>query len=108
VSERAEKPGCLDADWEDIAATLDGDEDAYQRLVGRYQPQMGRYLWRYAHNAADWEILVQDVFVEGYFSLSRFRGDGPFEAWLRRIATRVGYRYWKQRAKDRAHTALDA
>src|SRR5580700_2723197 len=42
------------------------------------------------------EQLVQDVFVDAYFSLSGFRGEGALSAWIGRIATRVGYRYWKR------------
>ena len=42
------------------------------------------------------EEMVQDVFVEAYLSLRGFRGSAPFAHWLQKIATRVGYRYWKR------------
>ncbi len=48
------------------------------------------------------EELVHDVFVEAYFSLDGYRGDAPFEHWLQRIATRVGYRYWTRRGREPA------
>jgi RNA polymerase sigma-70 factor (ECF subfamily) len=41
--------------------------------------------------------LVHDVFVEAYFALAGYRCRAPLLHWLKRIATRVGYRYWKQR-----------
>ncbi|MBM4075191.1 MAG: RNA polymerase sigma factor, partial [Planctomycetes bacterium] len=41
---------------------------------------------------------VQDVFVEAYFGLAGYRADAPFEFWLNKIATRIGYRFWKSRA----------
>jgi len=44
---------------------------------------------------------VQDVFVEAYMSLRSYRQKAPFSHWLSRIATRVGYRYWKQMARRR-------
>ena len=44
---------------------------------------------------------MHDVFVEAYISLRKYRGDAPLEHWLQRIATRVGYRYWKQKSRDR-------
>ncbi len=47
------------------------------------------------------EELTQEVFVEAYFSLRKYRGDGEFAAWLNRIATRVGYRYWKRQQRSR-------
>jgi RNA polymerase sigma-70 factor (ECF subfamily) len=44
---------------------------------------------------------VQDVFVEAYLSLGSYHGKAPFVNWLSRIATRVGYRYWKQVARQK-------
>ena len=54
---------------------------------------------RFANGPADLDELVHDAFVEAYFSLANYRGDAPFEHWLQRIATRVGYRRWKQNKK---------
>jgi RNA polymerase sigma-70 factor (ECF subfamily) len=52
---------------------------------------------------------VQDVFVEAYLSLGHYHGKAPFAHWLSRIATRVGYRYWKQvnRQKKRESFTLE-
>jgi RNA polymerase sigma-70 factor (ECF subfamily) len=92
-------------DWREVQATLDGDDEAYARLVDRYQNAVGSLMWRFTRSREAHEELVQQVFVEAYFSLDGFRGDGAFIAWLRTIATRVGYRWWKQRdrhgGKDR-------
>lgn len=87
------------ADLEDIEKTREGDPDAYQRLVERFQDHVARILWRFTRDRALHEELVQDVFVEAYLSLNTFRGHAPFEHWLARIATRVGYRFWKEKAK---------
>ena len=89
-----------DADWRDIQASLSGSSAAYGRLVRRYEEKVAAQMWRFSRNPDICESLVQDVFVEAYYSLERFRGDAPFLHWLRRIATRAGYRFWKQRKKD--------
>jgi RNA polymerase sigma-70 factor (ECF subfamily) len=86
----------------DVAAALDGDEAAFARLVGRHQPAVARLLWRFTRDPAGLEELVQDVFVEAYFSLDGYRGQAPLEHWLARIATRVGYRFWKKRSRPAA------
>lgn len=88
-------------DAADIAAALAGRQDAFDRLVTRYQTTLARQMWRFTRDRVVLEELVQDVFVEAYMSLARYRGDGPFDHWLRSIAVRVGYRYWKGRARDR-------
>jgi RNA polymerase sigma-70 factor (ECF subfamily) len=51
--------------------------------------------------------LVQDVFVEAYLSLRGYNGKAPLAHWLARIATRVGYRYWKEKARRREVEPLD-
>ena len=38
-------------------------------------------------------------------SLKGFRGRAPFLHWLRRVATRVGFRYWKSRARREVREA---
>ena len=92
-----EQSGTDDRDAQDIAAALDGVEEAYARLIRRYEQDIARQMWRFTRDPGTLESLVHDVFVEAYISLPKFRGQAPFLHWLRRIATRVGYRHWKQR-----------
>jgi len=95
------------ADLEDVRLTGQGDADAYRRLVERHQDHVARILWRFDRDRGVHEELVQDVFVEAYLSLSQYRGKAPFEHWLTRITTRVGYRYWKQKARQRRAQPFD-
>ena len=94
------------ADRKDIIACLEGDKDSYERLVRRYERQITRLMWRFSRDPAECEELVQEVFVEAYFSLSSYRSRAPFLHWLRKIATRVGYRFWKQQEKRKAFISL--
>ena len=100
-------------DQRDIVASLNGDGEAYARVVRHYQDQVAAQMWWFTLDPAVLEELVQDVFVEAYLSLKGFRGRAPFLHWLRRLATRVGYRYWKSRGckRDReealTETSLD-
>jgi RNA polymerase sigma-70 factor (ECF subfamily) len=95
-------PEPIAGDPEDIRRTQDGDPDAYRRLVERYQDHVGQILWRFSRDRSIHEELVQDVFVEAYLSLKTYHGRAPFGHWLARIATRVGYRYWKEKARQKA------
>ena len=94
-------------DLADVRATLQGDEDAYARLVQRYQDVIGAQMWRFTRQHRVLEELVQEVFVEAFCSLGKFRGQAPFVHWLRKVATRVGYRFWKERQRTRRHVSLD-
>lgn len=93
-------------DREDIAASLRGDEPAYARIVARYQSTIAQQMWKYSRDPLIVEELVQEVFVECYVGLAQFRGRAPMVHWLRRIATRVGYRHWKKKARKREGEAL--
>jgi RNA polymerase sigma-70 factor (ECF subfamily) len=84
-------------DWVDVQAAIGGDGEAYATLVRRHQRMIAAYMWRFTRDRTAWEELVHDVFVEAYFGLAGYKGRAPLLHWLKRIATRVGYRYWKRR-----------
>lgn len=90
----------------ELAAAQRGDGEAYRKIVERYQSLIGTQMRRFTRDMAERDALVQDVFVEAYFSLSSFRGRSPFEHWLRKVAVRVGYRFWNSRARTRATPQL--
>lgn len=88
-------------DLADVRSALAGDDEAYARIVRRYQPLLFRQMHRFTRDRAVLDELVQEAFVEAWFSLKSYRAKAPFLHWLRRIATRVGYRYWKQLERRR-------
>jgi RNA polymerase sigma-70 factor (ECF subfamily) len=88
------------ADLGDIRATLAGDGEAYSRLISRYQNEISARMWRFSRDRRELEELVHDVFVEAYVSLKGFKAKAPFSHWLNRIATRVGYRFWKKQKRQ--------
>lgn len=90
----------------DIRRALGGDHDAYGRLVRRYQGQLAGQIWRASRQRADYEELMQEVFVEAFQSLAKYRGDAPVLAWLRKIATRVCFRYWKRLSASASHQSF--
>lgn len=86
-------------DWLDVRASIAGDGEAFERLVRRYQQPIADYMWRFTRDRLHWEELVQEVFVEAYLSLGSYRAKAPLLHWLKKIATRTGYRAWKERSR---------
>lgn len=86
-------------DIQDVKNSLKGDNGAYKRLVERHQKQISAMMWRFSRDRVVHEELVQDVFVQVYMSLHTFKHKAPFRHWLYRIATRVGFTYWKNKAR---------
>ena len=99
-------PVAVNADDTDVRACLDGDGEAYRRIVERHQDHVAAIMWRFTRDRDEHEELVHDVFVEAFLGLAKFRGDAPLEHWLARIATRVGYKLWRRRARDRQQVSL--
>ncbi len=100
----ADTPTAAETQTEDLAdvhQTLSGDGGAYERIVRRHQGAIGAYMWRFTRDRRAWEELVQDVFVEAYLSLKSYEGRAPLVHWLKRLATRVGYRHWTKRRTRR-------
>jgi RNA polymerase sigma-70 factor (ECF subfamily) len=86
----------------DVAASLRGEGAAYARIIERFQSTIAGRMNRFTRDRNAIEELTHDVFVEAYFSLPGYEGDAPLEHWLQKIATRIGYGYWKRKGKNKA------
>ena len=75
-----------------VRAVLDGDRDAFRRLVERESQAVVRACHRILGDHAEAEDAAQEAFVTAYRSLATWRGDGPFGAWVTRIAVRIALR----------------
>jgi RNA polymerase sigma-70 factor (ECF subfamily) len=75
-----------------VAAVLDGDRDAFRFLVEREGPSVVRACQRILGDLPSAEDAAQESFVTAYRSLASWRADGPFGAWLARIAVRTALR----------------
>src|SRR5262249_59255768 len=64
-----------------------GDLDAFESLFRQHQAAVYRWIVRIIRDSASAEDLTVETFLRAYRSHGRFRPDGNFEAWLRRIAT---------------------
>ncbi|MBN1927499.1 MAG: RNA polymerase sigma factor [Prolixibacteraceae bacterium] len=68
-----------------IQNVLKGDKAAYSYLVDKYADMVYSLAFKLIRNEADAEDLAQDVFIEVYKSLSKFRGKSKFSTWVYRI-----------------------
>ena len=65
-----------------VARALDGDRDAFARLLARHYDLMHRVAWRWCGRREDAEDIAQDVCVRLPRALRSWSGDGRFESWL--------------------------
>jgi RNA polymerase sigma-70 factor (ECF subfamily) len=75
-----------------VEAVLAGDREAFRRLVDREGPGIVAACARVLGDRHEAEDVAQEAFVIAYRSLASWRAEGPFGAWLARIAVRLAVR----------------
>jgi RNA polymerase sigma-70 factor (ECF subfamily) len=83
-----------------IEMTIAGRDDAFQRLIQRYQDLVGQLVWRLIRSEEDREEICQDVFLKVYFKLDKFRFDSKFSTWLYTVAYRTALSFLRKKKLD--------
>jgi len=69
-----------------IQKLREGDEHAFRQLVVKYRQLVVNTCFGLVHNLEDAEDIAQDVFIEVFRSVHKFRADSKISTWLYRIA----------------------
>lgn len=99
---RPPRPAPTSESEEDRDAALvrrcrNGDLESYGLLVQRHQTRVTALVSRILGTTAspdDVDDAVQDVFVQAWRALPRFRNEARFSTWLYRIATNMAIKQW--------------
>src|SRR4249920_3201719 len=83
-----------------------GDLQAYDELVRRYQERVYSTVYHMTSNHEDANDLAQETFIKGYQALKSFKGDSSFYTWVYRIAVNKTINFLKQR-KNKSHLSLN-
>jgi RNA polymerase sigma factor (sigma-70 family) len=68
-----------------LQAVISGDTKAQQILYNRFAQKMYPICFKYAKNESDADDMLQEGFIKLFNNLHRFRGEGSFDGWVRRI-----------------------
>ncbi|MBL0175350.1 MAG: sigma-70 family RNA polymerase sigma factor [Ignavibacteria bacterium] len=93
--ERREQSRAEDKDL--IRAALDGDQDAYKRLMKKYHSAIYHLIVRMIGYNAESEDLTQEAFIKAFNSLASFNDEFAFSTWLYKIATNNSIDYLRKR-----------
>ncbi|QIQ21790.1 RNA polymerase sigma factor RpoE [Zophobihabitans entericus] len=75
-----------------VERVLQGDKNAFNLLVIRYQNRLSHLVSRYVLQAEVPDV-VQETFIKAYRSLASFKGESIFYTWLYRIAVNTAKNY---------------
>ncbi|NYE59392.1 RNA polymerase sigma-70 factor (ECF subfamily) [Duganella sp. 1224] len=90
-----------------VERVRDGDKQAFDMLVAKYQRRLMRLLSRIVHDPAEAEDVVQETFIKAYRALRHFRGDSAFYTWLYRIGINTAKNHLATQGR-RTPTSTDA
>ena len=82
-----------------VRRVLQGDVNAFEKLVTEYEKAVYAIALRMTGNAEDAADMTQETFIKAYNSLQAFRGDSKFSVWLYRIASNVCLDFLRSRSR---------
>ena len=100
------------SETEIIQKLQQGNEQAFKQLVENYQKLVVNTCFGMVHNTEDAEDIAQEVFIEVFRSIHKFRADAKISTWLYRIAVNRSLNFirdnkktkWFQSFEDSVHT----
>jgi RNA polymerase sigma factor (sigma-70 family) len=95
-----------------IRGCLSGDSRMQEALYNRFAPKMYAVCLRYSNNADDAQDLLQEGFVKIFKNLDRFRAEGSFEGWVRRVFVNTSIEHYRRKvnlvsASDREEAYIE-
>jgi len=75
-----------ESDWALVAAAKNGEDEAFEILVRRYQAKTFCVAFRITRNREDAQDVAQQSFQNAFVNLRQFQEKSSFSTWLTRIA----------------------
>lgn len=95
-------------DQQIVERVQQGDKNAFNLLVTKYQHKVSHLVSRYVRNTGDVPDVVQEAFIKAYRALANFRGESAFYTWLYRIAVNTAKNYLVAQGRKPPSNDVDA
>lgn len=83
-----------------------GDEDAFEKIMKRYQPRIYRLAYRLTGSEADAEDVTQNVFLILYNKIASFKGESALFSWVYKITLNASREILRNRRKE-SHVSIE-
>ncbi len=84
-----------------------GKRECYKELVDEYSAPVFSLIKSMTGNYEDARDISQEVFVKGFFSLDKYRGESTFFSWVYRIAYNETISFLRKKNKKRSVNFID-
>ena len=93
----------MKSDDQIIRGCMEGKRKAYSLLFETYAPVMLGVCMRYCKNRIDAEDVMQDGFIKVFGQIHKFRHEGSFEGWIKRIMINAAIDNYQSNLKHAFH-----
>jgi len=90
------------------ALAAQGDQDAFARIMRRYNQRLYRVAVAVMGDPSEAEDVLQESYVRAFYSLGTYSGSGSLGGWLARIVRNEAIDRVRSRASRRSHVAIEA
>jgi len=90
-----------------IRDTLAGNRDAFRNIVSTFQGKVYSTALKATGDYKEAEDLTQDIFLQAYKSLGKFRFESSFSTWLYRIAMHKAIDWKRKNFKQPIYEQFD-
>lgn len=82
-----------------IQGCIDGNRQMQELLYSQFAPKMFGVCLRYAGNTEDANDIIQEGFIKIFKNIGKFRNEGSFEGWVRRIFVNTSIEHFRKKVK---------
>lgn len=79
-----------------IQQCIAGNRASQELLYKKFSPRMFAICLRYANDKQSAEDILQEGFIKVFNNLDKFRADGSFEGWIKRIFVNTSIEYYRK------------
>jgi RNA polymerase sigma-70 factor (ECF subfamily) len=98
----------LDADAQLVVRCLEGEDAAWESLVGTHARRVYSICYRFTGKDAEAQDLTQEVFLRVFRNLSSFRaGEGSFAVWLGRLTRNLLIDHYRRTRNERMTDSIE-
>ena len=82
-----------------IKGCVNRDPNMQRLLYERFSSKMYGVCLRYSENTEGANDVMQEGFIKVYQNIGKFRGEGSFEGWIRRIFIHTSIEHYRKKVK---------
>ena len=84
-----------------IAGCKDNDRLSQEQLYRKYADKMYNVCLIYADDEDDACDILQDGFLKVFMNIAKFKSEGSFEGWLRKIMVNTALEYFRKKKREK-------